>query len=223
MLSAGIAGCDKEAPLKTESSTNSNNKSISLAIEPGYYAIHNSTQITDNYKRYAYPFVNDDMQRVMNAKMDTSKFDPTVLWQIEYLDIYKFRVRFLSMNYGFFERQRALDINWNNPNSDGSMDAVIYRKNDDDPGQSWSLVGHIDYNSEGNINRFMGVVVNKRTGKMLQLEKSFYPVLLGNYLIADREFEGSDEEKYYYEHGNFDGYRNQGSTTLWDIRLYGNK
>lgn len=217
-LSAGIVGCNKEV-LNNESHEKSTIKLFTGSSKSlGLYTIHNCTGGTPYTNKYVMPSHNDDMAPVKCVDMEFVEAvnDPS-LWAI--VSFNNDLVKFVSMDHGYFELRRNLDINWHHPNSDGSVDAVMYRDHNQ-TNQYWSLIGSKDTLQGGEIANFLGVIVNKRTGQMLQLYKNYVPPPSDIYLILDRQYKGSEEEKYFLEYGSFRGYCSSDSidkSTIWLI------
>lgn len=218
LLSICIVCCNKEV-LNNESYEKSTVKIFTRSGIPlGLYTIHNCTGGTPYTNKYVMPSQNHDMARVkcVDIEFVEAVNDPS-LWAIESFN--NDLVKFVSMDYGYFELRRNLDIDWVHPNSDGSVDAVMYRDYNQ-TNQYWSLIGSKGTLPGGEIASFLGVIVNKRTGQMLQLYKNYVPPPSDIYLIIDRQYKGSEEEKYFLEHGSFRGYCSSNSldkSTIWLI------
>ncbi|MGE9516134.1 MAG: hypothetical protein ACQPRJ_05805 [Solitalea-like symbiont of Acarus siro] len=219
LLLVGIVGCNKE-DLNHESSSQSKYcPNHPNGDEPGYFAIYNYAEIESYSKSIAYPINNQDKERVISVKRTNNDIwswdDQYKLWRIEHWNNEDFII--LSNNHTGFTLQRSLDVDLSNPNPDKTFIAVIDRKNGKSD-QSWLLIGTKEFDKRGYIKSFTGVVVNKYTGQMLQLGQDHVPPPRDTYLMVDRQYKGSDEEKYFLEQGSFYGYADiYGGTTVWVI------
>ncbi|MGE9516509.1 MAG: RICIN domain-containing protein [Solitalea-like symbiont of Tyrophagus putrescentiae] len=204
-----VISCNKEKSLTTE-----NSQFAEQSLKSSYkssYMLSNHRNFSNGDNLVA-PGTNEDMARVWY--IDPLPEFPTseLYWYVEvFKDGY---VRFWSLNRSFLEHWRVLDIDWRHPNEDNSINAVMWLPNIG-PNQLWELIGSIDKESSGQLNSFYGVIVNKYSGQMLELANSR---TTPEYAIAKKLYKGSDEEKYYNKHGNFDNYPIDTTTTIWHIR-----
>ncbi|MGE9516620.1 MAG: hypothetical protein ACQPRJ_02350 [Solitalea-like symbiont of Acarus siro] len=208
MLSTGIISCNKEQSLQT--TPNSENQSITRGYpRTRNYLISNCSDVYGN--GYIYPASNNDMERIWHNESEFS--NSNFAWTMEYIGdgLVKF---WMQKGKGWFERQRVLDVDWRHPKSDGSVNAVVYELHGG-PCQRWELIGAKTANN-GVIEYFRGVMVNNYTGQMLELTDN------GRYAfaIARGLYKGSDEEKYYQKHGNFNNYCYGGRSTIWTIERW---
>ncbi|MGE9516854.1 MAG: hypothetical protein ACQPRJ_01765 [Solitalea-like symbiont of Acarus siro] len=176
----------------------------------GPYQIYNQCPVEVN--GISVPSINLAGNNNMELVWENDTMKP-MGWSIEYRTN---SVKFWARNRGPLDRQRVLDINWRNPNKDGSIDAVMWTINAD-PNQEWELKGEIVTNSSKYIVYFQGVIINKRTGQMLELTKGDNESY--RHAIAGRSYYGSPEEKYFYYYGHFRGFCFNGDiSTIWRIR-----
>ncbi|MGE9516792.1 MAG: hypothetical protein ACQPRH_05575 [Solitalea-like symbiont of Tyrophagus putrescentiae] len=208
-----VISCSKEKPLTTANSQNENKSLASSYPTFKNYFIDNCNRRAVNGKHnYIFPSSNDNMARVWVNEVYYN--NPDLAWTMEYLN--NGFVKFWSQNKGFWERQRALDLDWRNYMNDGSMNAVIWVVNGDS-NQEWDLIGPKKFNSQGVIEHFQGVMVNRYSGHMLELRSSGR----GTFAIGKRLYKNSEEEKYFKEHGNFDSYCvKSGTTAIWTIERF---
>ncbi|MGE9516508.1 MAG: RICIN domain-containing protein [Solitalea-like symbiont of Tyrophagus putrescentiae] len=202
-----VISCNKEKSLTTENSQFAE-QSLKSSYKIGY--ILRNHRDFSNKSEFVAPLINEDMAMVWSLGWMSNNFPPSKFyWEIEaFKDGY---VRFWSLNKGFLEHWRVLDIDWRHPNEDNSITAVMWRPHSGS-NQLWELIGSIDKPS-GRLH-FYGVIVNKYSGQMLELVSSETTAI---HAVAGKLYKGSDEEKYYNKHGNFDNFPGWTTTTLWHI------
>lgn len=209
-MSISVLSCNKE-----DSARNGNSSSEEQEQGVwGYNYLIKNLNVQQNTAKYLYPKYNDEnaplYERVV--PVDPSKFK----WIIEYFD--GPFVRFWLQNIGWLEKWRVIDVDSANPKSDGSIDAVM-RTPTSNFSQRWKLIGKKSVNS-GIFEDFIGVIVNADTGQMLELAAYYDDGDLVRYAVAETPYNGSKEEKYYNEHGDFAEYSTDKATTIWSVEMY---
>ncbi|MGE9516858.1 MAG: RICIN domain-containing protein [Solitalea-like symbiont of Acarus siro] len=128
-------------------------------------------------------------------------------WYIEKVGAY---VKFWYQDRGtVFNKWRVLDIDWRSTIDQGSV--VIYTPNGDD-NQYWEFIGEGQIFGENPSEAFKGVLVNKKTGKMLEI-KTYASGAMG--AVAHTNYKGSEEEMFYNLFGSFQSLSNK--DRLWII------
>ncbi|MGE9516510.1 MAG: RICIN domain-containing protein [Solitalea-like symbiont of Tyrophagus putrescentiae] len=213
-----IISCNKEKSLTIE---NSQSKKQSIehagAISVKNYVISNCVSMDDKVS-YIFPVNNEDMAMVWDY--ETRDVTLEMGWYMEYLN--NGYMRFWAQNKGFLEYWRVLDIDWRHPNEDNSITAVMWRPNTG-ANQQWELIGSKRYTNDGKtIAGFRGVIVNKYSGRMLQLK--YHYAQNGRkyrYVVSGDLYDGSEEQKYYNTHGNFETYcYTTKKTTIWYVEKF---
>lgn len=204
-LSISLLGCKKETSLTTEKSIDSDKQTL-VRGNPGTYdhVIYNL-----KYKGFKGAFLSsrghyEGANVYMKYAQTTSD-----RWYMERIGKY---VKFLYQERYFWEKWRALGINWNYEASDGSMNAVIYELNSN-LNQQWELIGYGDPKSTNHRKGFEGVIVNRYNGKMLEANTDKD----GNVNVFAREnYYGSKYEKEFKEDGCF---CSTDKRLLWDVHI----
>lgn len=208
LLSIGLIGCKKEESL-TDQKSIGQDKQILVRGNPGSYdhSISNSKYKSFYEPSFLSPRDNYD-NAIVYMKISGAASDK---WYMERLGKY---VKFWSQKRYFWEKWRALSLNWNYQT--GRSDAVVYEihgyKN-----QEWELIGYGNPASTNSRKGFRGVLVNRYDGTMLQAEKDKNGTI---NVFASEIYRGSKYEKEFMNQGYFSSVD---SGLLWEIFISSGK
>lgn len=127
-------------------------------------------------------------------------------WYIQYLDI-KYK-KFWYTDGNLFTKWRVLDVDWRHYD----YHVVLWPVNGD-PNQEWEFKGTgnmLYYTQDG---AFEGVIINRRTGKMLEASSAL--TNKGRYIYANVLWKGSIEQKEYLKNKNFNNITNK--SRIWRV------
>ncbi|MGE9516859.1 MAG: RICIN domain-containing protein [Solitalea-like symbiont of Acarus siro] len=162
------------------------------------YAVY-SWELLSVYAGYIVAEENSNLANVF-VTLSEDKLKKNNFWYIEESGGYtKFWWQNRGIVGGIFQKWRLLDVDWRNPQNDGALNVVLYVPNGDD-NQEWKVIGNGKKFTSNLGKAFVGVIVNKRDGRMLEFRNPSYRYFNA---VLGAPYKGSIEEAIFQRDGNF--------------------